>query len=476
MKRINENIAYAKAILNKSGISSESEEYKDYLRIRELCDRNHGYVGILTKIRFVDGVTDMDEIESIFNLLKNSKIDVNKINKLTYDDILDMFYSELSKDKDKDIELIFKDDQYSYFRVYTYEGILKIGSPSWCLKTKSNWDHYQSKYPDQWVIVDNRYLKSIITPNNNYLENYKNINKPWIRYGLSTKLNEDGSISWVGNDDNNGGVGYNPRSWTEFGVLTTIFNLCRGIKKSYYEHFLGCENIGNGWHKVINLKSFVSRFNKGGEIPVDSDDQLYVLFSKTYSYIPVILVLNNHHIKIIYPTDKLNYNDSHVFNKTANIKVGGNAMRIILDYISDKDDIYFDGIKLANGLITLEDIKSNSRFLKKVGKWLIFNRNKKYYLIVNSELGDFEIPTHTKVKYNCEMNNPMAWYLNKETFRPESNSNVRVRDFHREVMDAIESERLGMKPKVEPSVEKPKEDTNKKVGVGGFWDFFRGRK
>lgn len=116
MKRINENIAYAKAILNKSGINAESEEYKDYLRIRELCDRNHGYVGILTKIRFVDGVTDMDEIESIFNLLKNSKIDVNKINKLTYDDILDMFYSELSKDKDKDIELIFKDDQYSYFR------------------------------------------------------------------------------------------------------------------------------------------------------------------------------------------------------------------------------------------------------------------------------------------------------------------------------------------------------------------------
>lgn len=40
----------------------------------------------------------------------------------------------------------------------------------------------------------------------------------------------------------------------------------------------------------------------------------------------------------------------------------------------------------------------------------------------------------------------------------------------------LESERLGMKPKVEPSVEKPDEtkDTNKKVG--GFWDFFRGRK
>ncbi len=73
MRRINENVALAKSILNKSGITPDSPFWSDYLKIREICGQNNGYVGILTKIRFVDLVTDMDEIESIFNILKNSK-------------------------------------------------------------------------------------------------------------------------------------------------------------------------------------------------------------------------------------------------------------------------------------------------------------------------------------------------------------------------------------------------------------------
>lgn len=55
--KLNENIAYAKSILNKNGISKDSDEYNDYLRIREICGRNNGYVGILTKLRFIDGVS-----------------------------------------------------------------------------------------------------------------------------------------------------------------------------------------------------------------------------------------------------------------------------------------------------------------------------------------------------------------------------------------------------------------------------------
>lgn len=155
--KINENIAFAKAILNRKNISPDSEEWKDYLNIRKIVGNNHGYVGILTKLRFIDNITDMDEIESIFNILKNSKIDISKLMKMSYDDILHTFYDELSNDKfkNKDLELVLIDKEYSYYRVYTYEGILKIGSPSWCLKTKSNWDKYQEVYPDQWVVVDN---------------------------------------------------------------------------------------------------------------------------------------------------------------------------------------------------------------------------------------------------------------------------------------------------------------------------------
>lgn len=78
MKRINENIALSKSILAKKNITSDSPEYKDYLKIREICGVNYGYVGILTRIRFQDGIEDMLEIQSIYDILKNSKIKTMK--------------------------------------------------------------------------------------------------------------------------------------------------------------------------------------------------------------------------------------------------------------------------------------------------------------------------------------------------------------------------------------------------------------
>lgn len=70
--------------LKKSGIDSNSPEWNDYLKIREICGDSYGYVGILTRIRFEDGVKDMDEIRSIFDILKGSKIDLSKLNKMSY--------------------------------------------------------------------------------------------------------------------------------------------------------------------------------------------------------------------------------------------------------------------------------------------------------------------------------------------------------------------------------------------------------
>ena len=93
---INENIAYAKSILNRLSILPTSDEYKDYLKIREICGTNHGYVGILVKLRFIDKVVDMEEIQSIFDVLKNSKIDFAKLNRLTYDQILDTFFTSFA--------------------------------------------------------------------------------------------------------------------------------------------------------------------------------------------------------------------------------------------------------------------------------------------------------------------------------------------------------------------------------------------
>lgn len=118
--RINENIAQAKAILKRNNLPETDE---DYLKIREIVGNSFGYIGILTRLRYVDDVTDMNEIQSIFDVLRNSKIDIAKLNKMSYDQILDVFYDELSSsDKNtEDYKLIFKDKTYSFFRVFTYK-------------------------------------------------------------------------------------------------------------------------------------------------------------------------------------------------------------------------------------------------------------------------------------------------------------------------------------------------------------------
>jgi hypothetical protein len=68
--KINENIALAKSILRKSGIEVDSVEYKDYLSIRDIVGKEYAYIGILTRLRFVDNVVDIEELKSIYDVLK----------------------------------------------------------------------------------------------------------------------------------------------------------------------------------------------------------------------------------------------------------------------------------------------------------------------------------------------------------------------------------------------------------------------
>ncbi len=465
--RINENIAYAKSILSKLGITTDSEEYSDYLKIRELCNNNPGYVGILTKLRFVDKVSDMEEISSIFDILKNSKIDINKLNKLSYEDILEMFYDEFDSDKvdKRDIELFYKDEQYSYYKVYTYKGILQIGSPSWCLKTKTNWDEYQAKYPTQWVVVDNRYKSKLISPDSNYLgSNYTNVSKPWVRYGISTSVNENGSISWTANDDGNGQTTFKPQSWTFFGVLCTVLNLCGDNKKSYFESFKGCEKLSwsENWHKVNNKKGFSEWVGVSDKF--FGDEAIYVSFSKSYSMIPFILCIGETGIELVYLTKKI-YGENESFNKCGILTKKGSAFKFILEEIKNGlDDEYYSGIELMTGTKTIDDIKSNKRFVTQIGDWLVFNRNDNYYLVVNTNIEDeLDIPSTTLSKKNYDMKNPIAWYLEKKTMKPYK---AKVEDCHQLVIDG-----LNKFNKVVNTDDK-KDDKKK---VNGFLDFLKNK-
>lgn len=394
MKIINENIAYAKSILNKSGISETSKEYEDYLKIKEICGKNHGYIGILTKIRFIDNVNDMEEIQSIFDILKNSKIDITKLNKMSYTDILDTFYNEFdnSKENNKDYELIFKDSEYSFFKVNTYQGILEIGSPSWCLKTKSNWDAYQSKYPTQWVAISNKYIKNILTPNNNYLDKYDSI-YGYIRYGISLNRKSD-SVNVAIFSDNNNNVPFDTSYYTSFGVVCTILNLEKDIKKSYYEDFYCCELISdkkNYWHKVIDNKDFLDRLDIK---KVSLDSTIYVMFSKTYSQYPILFVLEDNFYYIFRCTRKSNSKNDDDLKYT--ILVNNLLVSKLEEYATSNlnKNVYL-GISLKLKKITEEEIKSRKDFIKKIDNWFVFDYNKNFYCIVNSNPKDYNLSTFT---------------------------------------------------------------------------------
>lgn len=403
--KLNENIAYARSILNRMGINPSSPDYQYYNKIREICGNNNGYVGILTKLYFIDGVTDMEEIQSIFDILKNSKIDINKLNSLTYEELLDKFYNEFSQRNNKDYELIFNDSHYNYYKVYTYEGILKIGSPAWCTKTKSNWDSYINKYPDQWVVIDRKYLNRLVSPNSEYFGKYENKKYPQVRFGIS--INNDGTF--IGHDDNNDPIVYNPQIFPIYGILATMINLKRGIKKSYYDNFNGCEFINGddkiNWHKVINREKFrksitlISNFIEREEI--------YVGLTKNYKLFPIILLLDSSQLPLFYIPITTN-NNSIVDIPSSDI-----LTNIFEDFARRKMGIFYITINKKNGIIDEDEIISVKYFFKKIKNFLVFDLGTEYlFLNCNIENG-YQLPLVTLNGFNCNMNNPLCFYIIK---------------------------------------------------------------
>jgi len=380
--KLNENIALAKSILRKNGITEDNE---DYLKIREMVGTAFSYVGILTRLRFVDNVTDMEELKSIFEVLRDSKLDLGKLNKMSYEQILDTFYDQMTSSSKEDYELIYKDSTYSFFRVYTYKGILEIGSPAWCLKTKSHWDNYQSKFPEQWVAIDNRYLKNIVTPNNNYFTDaYRNTNKSWVRFGISIKHEPDDTISFVAHNDNDDKCEAKPENHTFYGVFFTTLNLSNGNKKSYYQKFLGCDNIKDGVFKINGDKVFTDRLKV--KTP-SKDDVNYLLLSKSYSFAPMVLKLRDRSTPIlrVFTTNK---NKLYLLD----IPPENSAGKAITEYVQVPRNTSYIGIRIKLGLITVEQAKDNPQFILQVGKWLVFYWNDDHYIVVDTEPQDYVIP------------------------------------------------------------------------------------
>jgi hypothetical protein len=453
--RINENVALAKAILNKQGITTDSPEYSDYLKIREICGTGHGYVGILTRLRFQDGVSDMDEIASIYDILKNSKIDVGKLNKMTYDDILNTFYDEFkTSEKNEDYEVIFKDSEYTYYQVHTYKGIMKTGSPSWCLKTKSNWDKYQSVYPKQFVVVNNKYKNRLAVPEDDILSAYSS-KKGFVRYGISVNDSNETSVKWTACDDNNRNCKFEPDNWTFWGVMCTLLNVLCGINKSYYDDFRGCKKIEGtkSWHEIVDQEKAFDRLN----LPKDFFNEkckLYMTLSTSYSNKPVLLVMSDSCPRGFYPSRTKH---DVIFSTLS----GEVSQKLLEDYAYRSSNEIFYGIKLKRGKITMDEVEKDKDFISMVDNWMIFNRNDKYIIAVNSNPIEYYLPTLTVIQeqFNFGDKEPLFFYIEKDKMKPVGwTDDLIITEYHKKVIDKITGKTTSTES--EPRVKK-------------FWDIFK---
>ena len=198
--KIFENIAQAKSILRKNNGSQEDE---DFQKIVSTTNKD-GWTGLLTRLVYKDGV-DVDEVISFYPDLKKSKMDLGKLNKMSYDDIIDLLYQE-SDEKTNDVKFVGKVQDYLIFHVLTFESNLKICSPSWCIKTKNDWNGYvQTGNSEQFVVIQSEYVNKsgrtkLLTPDSPaYMGNYFNRKKPEVRYGITYYKNGETIIF----DDNN---------------------------------------------------------------------------------------------------------------------------------------------------------------------------------------------------------------------------------------------------------------------------------
>jgi len=468
--RINENIALAKAILNKKNIIKGSPEYDDYLEIRKLVGNSHGYVGVLTKLRFVEGITDMDELQSIYNVLKNSKLDVNKLHKLSYREILDKFYMDLTDAKNPDFELVHRDDFASFYIVHTHKGILQVGSPAWCIKTKSNWDSYEKTYGTQYVAIANKYLNSIISPNNNYLTNYQS-KHAWIRYGVSLgngKYNmcSDRNTQYVWQN--------NPTNWTAMGVYKTVQNIHRKVENpSYYMNFSGCELVDEHknftYHKVIN-KELVLKFltikesHELYDTMMSDKSTLFLTTAKGYNG-PIRIIIMNDFYPQVFCVD----NDKDIDYAGMSGKA---SVKILNRQAAESKDLIWIGLRIKLGLSSLNDVDNSKKLLYRNDKWAVFDTDD-FWVVCNLQVDNVQLVQQSFKSMNASLPDPLFFYLKKyRTTRGGEEVRVTVpRSIccdNMEIINPIWNEIRKIKKGKKPP------ETPKKSMMSKFKDFFSG--
>jgi len=406
-----ENVALAKAIMARRGITQDSPEWADYLRIREMCARNPGWVGLITKIRFVDGVEDLEELESVLDVLVSSGMDSGSLMKLTYDQILDRFHDRLvPKGTDLGYEVVVKDKMYTIYRVHTYEGIMRIGSPAWCLKTRSNWDKYQAEYPYQFVAIHNDWVGKLISPDTNYLGGYSNKTRSWVRYGFSLAVsNGMPSLPVVFDDDNNDvrldrWNGHRSLSSAissqaldrVFHIYLTITNVLSGdltpaTTRLSWATLLEPEKmtltLGKSKAGIANFEMMLPGSRLGQVVEAatagDTVDFSYRFnpsekeFSLTLMWLPMASTWSS-------ATGARPLAVLFLRNYTGKWSITPKTQARLIDHYSKQQDRHTCGIRLELGLITKQEVESIKGFVARINDWLVFDWGTTEYTLINA--------------------------------------------------------------------------------------------
>ena len=260
--QIFENLAQAKSVLRKSNVSESDEKFQKIIN----ATNKDGWTGLMTKFVFIEG-KDVDEVLSLYNDLKNSKLDLGKLNKLSYEEVIDEVYKSVDS---KDGNYVGHVDNYKIYYVPSYEEGLNICSPSWCLKTRKYWNEYMLlRSGTQFVAIEETYIKNnkttLLSPNSpQYFGGYSNETKAHVRYGITIYPSKRVFVF----DDNNKNITKSNE------LLAAIISKI----EEYVEEF-------NLTKKVLNTDEFdiVKRFFETGlDLTADLNEFNYNSFSMTY--------------------------------------------------------------------------------------------------------------------------------------------------------------------------------------------------
>jgi hypothetical protein len=259
---------------------------------------------------------------------------------------------------------------------------------------------------------------------------------------------ENDVVSWTGSDDGNRSITYKPENYTDWGVISTIFNLISGIKKSYWERFPGCQLLEGSkkLHKIVDLEVALKKLKiENSDLEISgSEYEIYLSLSESYSHMPSILILDEEYPRLLYPYKK----------KTTILPaiIGGYSKPLVDNYAKNsKSDLYV-GIKLKNGIVSEEEANIGS--VGKIDKWIIFDKGDRYLCVNLNPPNEYMIPTLTMIDEGCDIEEPIYFYLNKSNLKPISlrKDKLPIKSHHQIVINYLNKKN-------------PKR-------IKGFWNFF----